>query len=80
MKLTSAANIEVEPIIADIFAKVLNNKDTVNNLISNIGSGAAAAPAGVAPAAAGGAAAPAEEAKVEEAEESDEDMGFGLFD
>ena len=38
-----------------------------------------AAPATAAPAAAKGAAAPAA-AKVEEKEESDEDMGFGLFD
>ncbi|KAL4888948.1 60s acidic ribosomal protein-domain-containing protein [Aspergillus ambiguus] len=48
--------------------------------LASVPSGGAAA-AGAAPAAAaGGEAAPAAEEKKEEAEESDEDMGFGLFD
>ncbi|EHK99172.1 60S acidic ribosomal protein P1 [Glarea lozoyensis ATCC 20868] len=82
--LIKAAGIEdVEPIWTSLFAKALEGKD-VKDLLLNVGSGggaAAAAPSGGA--AAGGDAAaeekPAE--KEEEAkEESDEDMGFGLFD
>jgi len=84
LALTSAANIEVEPIWASLLAKALEGKD-VKELLSNIGAGGAPA-AGAAPAAAaaGGAAPEAaakeEEKKEEEKEESDEDMGFGLFD
>ncbi|EEB06366.1 60S acidic ribosomal protein P1 [Schizosaccharomyces japonicus yFS275] len=81
LTLTKAANVEVEPIWASIFAKALEGKD-LKELLLNIGSGAgAAAPAAGAPAAAAGEAA-AEETKEEakEEEESDEDMGFGLFD
>ncbi|XP_069319798.1 large ribosomal subunit protein P1-like isoform X2 [Eulemur rufifrons] len=59
----------------------------IGSLICNVGAGGPAPAAGAAPA--GGpalstAAAPAEEKKVEakkeESEESDDDMGFGLFD
>lgn len=62
-----------------MFAKALEGVN-VRDLITNIGSGVGAAPAGgAAPAAA--AAAPAaeakEEKKEEEPEESDDDMGFG---
>jgi len=84
LALTSAANIEVEPIWASLLAKALEGKD-VKELLSNIGAGGAPA-AGAAPAAAaaGGAAPEAaakeEEKKEEEKEGSDEDMGFGLFD
>jgi large subunit ribosomal protein LP1 len=81
--LIKAAGVqEVEPIWTSIFAKALEGKD-VKDLLVNVGSGggAAAAPAaGGAAAASGDAAAPAEEKKEEEAEESDADMGFGLFD
>ncbi|EPY53555.1 60S acidic ribosomal protein Rpp1-1 [Schizosaccharomyces cryophilus OY26] len=80
LALTKAANVEVEPIWASIFAKALEGKD-LKELLLNIGSGAAAAPvAAGAPASAGEA--PAEEKKEEAKaeEESDEDMGFGLFD
>ncbi|KAM3508118.1 hypothetical protein MY10362_001395 [Beauveria mimosiformis] len=79
--LIKAANVEVEPIWTSIFAKALEGKD-VKELLVNVGSGGGAAPAagGAAPAAGGAADAPAEEAKEEEKEESDEDMGFGLFD
>ncbi|KAM5352675.1 hypothetical protein ACJ41O_005397 [Fusarium nematophilum] len=79
--LIKAAKVEdVEPIWTTIFAKALEGKD-VKDLLVNVGSGGGAAPA-AGGAAAGGdaAAAPAEEEKKEEAEESDEDMGFGLFD
>ncbi|KAJ2491553.1 hypothetical protein IWW37_002225 [Coemansia sp. RSA 2050] len=78
--ITKAAGIDVEPIYFNLFAKAFEGKD-VNELLLNVGSAAAAPVAGgAAPAA--GAAAPATEtkAKVEEEEESDEDMGFGLFD
>ncbi|KAF1976095.1 ribosomal protein 60S [Bimuria novae-zelandiae CBS 107.79] len=87
--LIKAAKIEdVEPIWTSLFAKALEGKD-VKDLLLNVGSGGGAAPAaGGAAAAASGGAAPAEEAAApkEEAnnptekEESDEDMGFGLFD
>ncbi|PSN63953.1 ribosomal protein 60S [Corynespora cassiicola Philippines] len=84
--LIKAAKIEdVEPIWTSLFAKALEGKD-VKDLLLNVGSGGGAAPAAAGGAAAGGdagAAAPAEEEKTDittEKEESDEDMGFGLFD
>jgi len=82
--LMKAASVEdVEPIWATLFAKALEGKD-VKDLLLNVGSGggAAAAPTSGG-AAAGGDTAVAEtkeEEKVEDKEESDEDMGFGLFD
>jgi large subunit ribosomal protein LP1 len=82
-KLIDAAGVEVQSIWPSIFAKALAGKDLESMLLSVGSSGpAAAAPSGGAAASSGGAAAaaPAEEAKAEEAEESDEDMGFGLFD
>ncbi|CAA17793.1 60S acidic ribosomal protein Rpp1-3 [Schizosaccharomyces pombe] len=83
LSLTKAANVDVEPIWATIFAKALEGKD-LKELLLNIGSAAAAPAAGGAgaPAAAAGGEAAAEEQKEEakEEEESDEDMGFGLFD
>uniref|UniRef100_A0AAA9SZZ4 Large ribosomal subunit protein P1 n=1 Tax=Bos taurus TaxID=9913 RepID=A0AAA9SZZ4_BOVIN len=71
---------------AGLFAKALANVN-IGSLICNVGAGGPTPAAGAAPA--GGpapstAAAPAEEKKVEakkeESEESDDDMGFGLFD
>ncbi|KAJ6092997.1 60S acidic ribosomal protein P1 [Penicillium sp. IBT 16267x] len=79
--LTAAKVQEVEPIWATIFAKALEGKD-IKDMLTNVGS-AGPAPAAGGAAATGGAAAPAEaaaEEKVEEKEESDDDMGFGLFD
>ncbi|KOB65537.1 Acidic ribosomal protein [Operophtera brumata] len=78
----TAANVDVEPYWPGLFAKALEGVN-VRELITNIGSGVGAAPAGAAPASA--AAAPAAEAKEEkkkeeEPEESNDDMGFGLFD
>nr|CAA80880.2 ribosomal protein A1 [Schizosaccharomyces pombe] len=79
LSLTKAANVDVEPIWATIFAKALEGKD-LKELLLNIGSGAGAAPV------AGGAGAPAaadgerpaeEKEEAKEEEESDEDMGFG---
>ncbi|XP_045761266.1 60S acidic ribosomal protein P1 [Maniola jurtina] len=82
--ILKAANVDVEPYWPGLFAKALEGIN-VRDLITNIGSGVGAAPAGGAPAAAAAAAAPAaeaakEEKKEEEPEESDDDMGFGLFD
>ncbi|CAH0722902.1 unnamed protein product, partial [Brenthis ino] len=82
--ILKAANVDVEPYWPGLFAKALEGIN-VRDLITNIGSGVGAAPAGGAPVAAAAAAAPAaeaakEEKKEEEPEESDDDMGFGLFD
>merc|ERR1712078_202936 len=81
--LIKAAKIkDVEPIWTNIFAKALEGKD-IKELLTNVGSGGAAAGPSAGGAAAGGAAEAepaAEEKKEEEKDESDDDMGFGLFD
>merc|ERR1712088_823175 len=77
-KLTAilkAAKVDVEPFWPGLFAGALKDVD-VTSLISNIGSGAGSAPSG----GAGGAAAAGGAAEAAPAEESDDDMGFGLFD
>lgn len=78
--LVAAAGVEVESIWADLFSKALNGKDLKDyffNIQAGSGSGAAASGA----AATSGSADVAAEEVVEEAkEESDDDMGFGLFD
>ncbi|CAR30670.1 60S acidic ribosomal protein P1-alpha [Lachancea thermotolerans] len=81
LALTDAANIQIEGIWADIFAKALDSQD-LKSLLVNFSAGAAAAPTGgaAAGAAAGGDDAAAEEKEEEAKEESDDDMGFGLFD
>ncbi|XP_061043066.1 large ribosomal subunit protein P1-like [Eubalaena glacialis] len=65
--LIKAAGVNVEAFRPGLFAKALANVN-IRSLICNMGAGAA----------------PAEEKKVEakkeESEESDDDMGFGLFD
>ncbi|KAM7472354.1 hypothetical protein LguiA_010537 [Lonicera macranthoides] len=82
--VVKAANISIESYWASLFAK-LAEKRNLEDLIVNVGAGGAAAAVAVAAPAAGGsaaaAAAPAAEEKKEEPkEESDEDMGFSLFD
>merc|ERR1711915_1113908 len=78
--ILKAADVKVEPYWPGLFAKALDGVD-VKALITNVGSGAGAAPAagGAAPAAAADAPAAAEkkEEKKEESEEEDDDMGFG---
>ncbi|ALC38519.1 RpLP1 [Drosophila busckii] len=82
--ILKAANVEVEPYWPGLFAKALEGIN-VKDLITNIGSGVGAAPAGgaAAPAAADAPAAEAkkeDKKKEEESDVSDDDMGFGLFD
>ncbi|GMM33379.1 ribosomal protein P1A [Saccharomycopsis crataegensis] len=78
--LVSKANISVDKIWADIYSKALQGQN-IKELLTQMSVGAAPAGAAGAGAAAAGAAeeAAAEESE-EEAEESDDDMGFGLFD
>ncbi|CAH0769616.1 unnamed protein product [Bemisia tabaci] len=81
--ILKAANVEVEPYWAGLFSKSLEGIN-VKDLITNVGSGVGAAPAGAAAAGAPAAAADKkeekkEEKKKEESEESDDDMGFSLF-
>ncbi|XP_006851645.1 PREDICTED: 60S acidic ribosomal protein P1-like isoform X1 [Chrysochloris asiatica] len=72
--LIKAAGVNVEPFLPSLFAKVLANVN-IGSLICNVGAG------GPAPSI---AAVPAEEKKVEakkeQSEESNDNMGFGLFD
>lgn len=83
--LLEAANIEVERVWAEVFAKAFQDPSKVAKLVEAVGAGAASAPAAQAAPASGApaAAAPKEEKKEAKAaakEESDEEMGFGLFD
>ncbi|XP_075840671.1 large ribosomal subunit protein P1-like isoform X1 [Microtus pennsylvanicus] len=84
--LNKAAGVNVEPFWPGSFAKALANVNT-GILICYVGAGGPAPATRASPA--GGpapstAAAPAEEKKVEakkeESEETDDNMGFGLFD
>ncbi|KAF2069525.1 hypothetical protein CYY_009150 [Polysphondylium violaceum] len=75
--LTKAAGIAVPTYVADLYAKTLAKKK-VESLLSF-----SAAPVAAAAAPAASAAAPAKAAapvKEEKKEESDDDMGMGLFD
>lgn len=79
--ILDAANVEVELIWCKVYADVLAKLD-LNEILMSVASapaaGAAAAP--IAAAGAPAAAGKAEEKKEVKKEESDEDMGFGLFD
>ncbi|XP_059938110.1 large ribosomal subunit protein P1-like isoform X1 [Mesoplodon densirostris] len=84
--LIKAASVNVELFWPGLFAKALAGVN-IGSLVCNVGAGGPAPASGAAPA--GGPApsttvAPAEEKKVEakkeESEESNGDMGFGLFD
>nr|XP_058919774.1 large ribosomal subunit protein P1-like [Kogia breviceps] len=84
--LIKAAGVNVEPFWPGLFAKPLANVN-IGSLICNVGAGGPNPAPGATPA--GGpapstTAASAEEknveAKKEESEESDDDMGLGLFD
>lgn len=79
-KLVAKANIEVEGIWPDLFAKALEGRDLKELFFNFSAAPAAAAPAAGAGAAAGSDEAAAEEKEEEAKEESDDDMGFGLFD
>jgi len=84
--LVKAAKVPIEAYWPGLFAKLLEKRN-IEDLLLSVGSGGggAAATVAVAPGGGGGAAAaeaaPAvEEKKEEPKEESDEDMGFSLFD
>ncbi|XP_014674020.1 PREDICTED: 60S acidic ribosomal protein P1-like [Priapulus caudatus] len=86
-KLTSivkAAKVDVEGLWPNLFAKALEGvslKDLIANMSSAVPAVGGGAPAGGATAdAAAAAPADAPAATKEESEESDDDMGFGLFD
>uniref|UniRef100_A0A1J3J4Q2 60S acidic ribosomal protein P1-2 n=1 Tax=Noccaea caerulescens TaxID=107243 RepID=A0A1J3J4Q2_NOCCA len=83
--VVKSAGLEIEGYWPMLFAKMAEKRN-VTDLIMNVGAGGGggAPVAAAAPAAAGGAAAAApaaeEKKKDEPAEESDGDLGFGLFD
>ncbi|XP_059508690.1 large ribosomal subunit protein P1-like [Stegostoma tigrinum] len=84
--LIKAAGVTVEPFWPSLFAKALSNVN-IGNLICNIGAGGplpmASTSGGTTASGATAVVTDAEEKKTEvkeETDESDEDMGFGLFD
>ena len=79
LTLTKAAGASVDNVWAEVFAKALEGKD-IKEVLSGFHAAGPAAPAAGAAAASGAAEEAAEEAAESEKEESDVDMGFGLFD
>ncbi|XP_073523207.1 uncharacterized protein [Phyllobates terribilis] len=87
-KILSSVGIDadderVNKVVSELGGKNLN--DLINSGLSKLcsvpsGGAVAAAPASAAPAAGGAAASEKKEEVKEESEESDGDMGFGLFD
>ncbi|CAG7881830.1 hypothetical protein BRARA_C02860 [Brassica rapa] len=78
--LVKAAGVEIESYWPMLFAKMAEKRN-VTDLIMNVGAGGGGGGAPVAAAGGAAAAAPAKEEKKDEpAEESDGDLGFGLFD
>lgn len=83
LKILDAANISVERVWAEVFARAFSDPAKIETLILSLSTAAASAPVAAAPAqAATPAAAPAAAAKEapKKKEESEEEMGFGLFD
>merc|ERR1711916_370743 len=81
--LNKAAGVDVQPIWASIFARVLATCDLEDLIMASGSGGGGGGGGGAAPAAAADDAAPAaekKEEKKEEKSESSEEMGFGLFD
>ncbi|XP_038674959.1 60S acidic ribosomal protein P1-like [Scyliorhinus canicula] len=79
--LIKTAGVTIEPFWTGLFDKTLANID-VNSLICNVGAGSSSPAAAAVVSTTGSVAAEKkkEEKKQEESEESDNDMGFGLFD
>uniref|UniRef100_UPI00358F963F large ribosomal subunit protein P1-like isoform X2 n=1 Tax=Myxine glutinosa TaxID=7769 RepID=UPI00358F963F len=79
--LIKAAGVQVEPFWPSLYAKALGNVN-LGALITNVAGGMAtgAPPAPSAETAPAVTEAPEVKKEVEESSESDEDMGFGLFD
>ncbi|KAB1220009.1 60S acidic ribosomal protein P1-2 [Morella rubra] len=86
--LVKAANVNVESYWPNLFAKLAEKRNVEDLILSAASGGAGGAVVAVAAPAGGGggggaaanAAPPPEEKKEEPKEESDEDMGFSLFD
>lgn len=79
LTLTKAAGASIDNVWAEVFAKALEGKD-IKEVLSGFHAAGPAAPAAGAAAASGAAEEAAEEAAESGKEESDDDMGFGLFD
>ncbi|CAM6035316.1 unnamed protein product [Sphagnum compactum] len=84
--LLKAANVKVQSYWPALFAKLLEKRN-VEDLITNVGSGGGGAAMAMSAGPGGGGSAVKEEVAVKEEEkkeeakeESDEDMGFSLFD
>ncbi|XP_033037276.1 60S acidic ribosomal protein P1-like [Trachypithecus francoisi] len=77
--LVKAAGVNFEPFWPGVFANALANVST-GNPICNVRAGGPAVAGGPAPSTATASVDKKVEAKKEQSEESDEDMGFGLFD